>query len=250
MQHFFVAAEQRDGNVIWITGPDVNHIKNVLRMKQGDRLVVSDGEDQDYYCVITEITAEHVTVSVEEAAEAAELPARLYLFQGLPKSDKMERIIQKAVELGAHQIIPVAMKRSVVKLDEKKQKSRIARWNGIAVSAAKQSGRGMIPVVTGVMTMDEVLKAAEKLNMLLVPYENASGMEATREALALVKAGMDIGILIGPEGGFDPEEIERLQKAGARTVSLGRRILRTETAGLSALTLCMYQLELRTEVED
>lgn len=250
MQHFFVAAEQQNGNVIQIIGPDVNHIKNVLRMKPGDRLVVSEVEDQDYYCVITEITAEHVTVSVEEEAEAAELPARLYLFQGLPKSDKMELIIQKAVELGAYQIIPAAMKRSVVKLDEKKQKSRIARWNGIAASAAKQSGRGMIPVVTGVMTMDEVLQAAAKLDMLLVPYENARGMEAAREALALVKPGMDIGILIGPEGGFDQAEIEMLQKSGARTMSLGRRILRTETAGLSALTLCMYQLELQTELEE
>lgn len=247
MYHFFVPEGPDSSGVIHITGADVRHIRNVLRMKPGEQVVISDGRDRDYYCFVEELSADEVLVRVQEETEAAELPAHLVLYQGLPKGDKMELIIQKAVELGAFRIVPVAMKRSVVKLDEKKAAARVSRWNGIAESAAKQSGRGIVPEVGPLMSYAEALREAEKGDLLLVPYENARGMEATREALDLLKKGQTVSIFIGPEGGFDPGEIAAAEAAGARTISLGRRILRTETAGLTALSLCMYQLELAAD---
>lgn len=250
MYHFFVP-EAGDGPVISITGPDVNHIKNVLRMKPGEAIVISNGADRDFYCRILEIRSDEVLAEVQpETVEESELPASLVLYQGLPKSDKMELIIQKAVELGAARIVPVAMKRSVVKLDEKKQKSRIPRWQAIAESAAKQSGRRVIPAVSPVMSYAEALREAESMDQILVPYENARGMRATKEALAALRPGQTVGIFIGPEGGFDPSEIEAAEQAGAQTISLGRRILRTETAGLTLLSLCMMELEMEAEERD
>lgn len=216
MYHFFVP-EAGEGPVLSITGPDVNHIRNVLRMKPGERIVISNGADRDFYCVITEIRPDEVLAEVlPEAVEESELPARLVLFQGLPKGDKMEFIIQKAVELGAWKVVPVAMKRSVVKLDEKKQRSRIPRWNGIAESTAKQSGRRVIPEVTTVKSFREALELAESMDLILIPYENERGMEATREALEELRPGMTAGIFIGPEGGFDAAEIEAARTRGGR----------------------------------
>lgn len=245
MYHFFVPQAAICDDKITITGPDVNHIGNVLRMKPGDAIVVSDGQDRDYYCLIDELTRETVTVSIQpQAVEDSELPASLHLFQGLPKGDKMELIVQKAVELGAVSITPVEMKRSIVKLDEKKKKSRVQRWQTIAESAAKQSGRRLCPQVRPVATLREAVAAAGGLDLVLVPYENEHGMEATRAALSEMSAGKSVGIFIGPEGGFEPSEIEQLLAAGGKSISLGRRILRTETAGLVALSLCMLQLEL------
>ena len=244
MYHFFVP-EAGDGPVISITGPDVNHIRNVLRMKPGEKIVISNGNDRDFYCIIKEISPEAVLAEVQpEEVEESELHAELILYQGLPKGDKMELIIQKAVELGAVRIVPVAMKRSVAKLDEKKQKTKIPRWNGIAESAAKQSGRRIVPEVTGVLTWKAALAEAQHLDLVLVPYENARGMAATAEALAALKTGMTAGIFIGPEGGFEPGEIEDLTGLGAEIISLGSRILRTETAGMAALTMCMMTLEM------
>ena len=246
MYHFFVPDAGTDPSVIRITGSDVNHIRNVLRMKVGENIVVSNGEDRDFYCKISSIEPDEVQAEIlPEEVEESELSAQLILFQGLPKGDKMELIIQKAVELGAYRVVPVAMKRSVMKMDEKKQQKKIPRWNGISESAAKQSGRRIIPEVTGVYTWKEVLAETENLDMMLVPYENARGMVATKEALAALQPGQKIGIVIGPEGGFDPSEIESLEARGARTISLGHRILRTETAGLAALTMCMLELECR-----
>ena len=208
-------------------------------------MAISDGQDRDWYCIITEIAKDFVLAKVESEAEAAELSAELILYQGLPKSDKMEFIIQKAVELGAKRIVPVQMKRSVVKWEEKKQQGKLARWNAISESAAKQSGRSTVPAVDPVLRMEKAAQEAAELDLILVPYENAKGMEATAEAISLVKPGMRVGIFIGPEGGLEASEVERLREAGARVISLGRRILRTETAGLAALTLCMYALELQ-----
>ena len=248
MYHFFVPDAGSDPSVVSIVGSDVNHIRNVLRMKVGDTIVVSNGEDCDFYCRISSIEAERVLAEIQpEEVEESELSAELVLYQGLPKGDKMELIIQKAVELGAHRIVPVAMKRSVMKLDEKKQQKKIPRWNGISESAAKQSGRRIIPEVTKVYSWKEVLKEAGTLNLLLVPYENARGMAATREALQEIQPGQTIGIVIGPEGGFERSEIDDLEEIGSRTISLGHRILRTETAGLAALTMCMMELECRQQ---
>lgn len=247
MYHFFVPEGPSGEGEFTITGPDVNHIRNVLRMKPGERVVVSDGRDRDWYCVITDVQKEAVLLRAEAESPAAELPAELILYQGLPKGDKMEWILQKAVELGASRIVPVAMKRSVVKLDPKREKAKAARWQAVSESAAKQSGRGKIPQVSPVLSMAEAVREARDLDLALLPYENARGMQATAEALAALRPGMRVGIFIGPEGGFEPEEAEALEKAGARVLSLGRRILRTETAGLAALALCMTVLECRAE---
>lgn len=244
MYHFFVNQDQIQGDLVTVTGPDVNHIKNVLRMKCGEQILISNRVDKDYLCRILEIKTEAVTaavLSVDE--EGTELPARLYLFQGLPKGDKMELIIQKAVELGVYRIIPVETKRTVVKLDAKKEENRVRRWNTIAESAAKQSKRVIIPEVTGVMTLKEAFQHAGGLDFNLIPYEHAEGIEETRKAFKEVKAGMSAGLFIGPEGGFDDSEIRKAMEYKIRPVTLGRRILRTETAGFTILAALMLQLE-------
>lgn len=244
MYHFFVTPAQIEDGMCRITGQDVNHIRNVLRMKAGEKIVVRDGISKNYVCELETITAGEICARIlSDEKDSSELPARLYLFQGLPKADKMELVIQKAVELGAYQIIPVATRRSVVKLDGRKEEAKIKRWNAIAESAAKQSGRMMIPQVAGVMSLKEAYAFAGQLDYNLIPYELAEGMEETRRILAQVRPGMRVGIFIGPEGGFDVEEIEQAIASGIHPITLGRRILRTETAGLAALSILMYQLE-------
>ena len=165
------------------------------------------------------------------------------MFQCLPKGDKMELIIQKAVELGASRIVPVASKRCVVRLDEKKAQSKVKRWQAISESAAKQSKRSRIPEVHAVMNFKDAVEYAKLQDMILVPYENERGMEATREALKKVKPGQSISVFIGPEGGFDVEEVESAMAEGIHPITLGRRILRTETAGMTMLSILMFQLE-------
>lgn len=245
MQHFFVTPDQVKEKEIWIEGSDVNHIRNVLRMKTGEKLEISDGNNRKYLCAVMEMDTDAVrTEIIEEYESDTELPSRIYLFQGLPKSDKMDLIVQKAVELGAYEIIPVEMKRSVVRLDEKKAAKKTDRWNEIAKSAAKQAGRGLIPEVKRVMKYKEALAYARELDVVLLPYELASGMEGTKQVIDQIKAGQSVGIFIGPEGGFETEEVEQGTAAGAKTVTLGRRILRTETAGLAVLSILMYHLEM------
>ena len=182
----------------------------------------------------------HIVYSQEPEYE---LPCRIYLFQGLPKADKMELIIQKAVELGAYEIIPVETKRCVVKLDGRKSAKKTARWQQIAESAAKQSKRMLIPNVHEVLTFREALKYAESMDVRLVSYELARGMQETKEILAGIEPGQSVGIFIGPEGGFEEKEIEAAIEGGAKPITLGRRILRTETAGLAILSVLMFQLE-------
>lgn len=244
MHHFFVTPAQISAGEVTITGTDVNHIRNVLRLRQGEIIGIRDGISRGYVCVLEEIGAEQIRARIlSEDEENSELPARLYLFQSLPKGDKMELIIQKAVELGACQIIPVASRRAVVKLDGRKAENKIRRWNAIAEGAAKQSGRLLIPEVTGVMTLKEACFYAGSFDLKLIPYELAEGISATREILCKVSPGMQIGILIGPEGGFDREEVENAEAAGFCPITLGRRILRTETAGMAALSILSFLLE-------
>ena len=244
MYHFFVTPAQiMDGYAV-ITGQDVNHIRNVLRMKTGEQVGIRDGISRSYICELEAIEEEEIRAKIlTEDTNLSELPAELYLFQGLPKSDKMELIIQKAVELGVHEVIPVATRRAVVKLDRKKEESRLKRWNAIAESAAKQSKRIVIPEVTGVMSVKEALAYAADFDLKLLPYENARGMAATKEQVEAVRPGMDIAVFIGPEGGFEEIEVEEARAAGFYPVSLGKRILRTETAGLTMLSILMYQME-------
>lgn len=244
MYHFFVTPEHVEDGFIRITGSDVNHIKNVLRMKKGEELLISDGQGSDYCCEIEELQEDFVRAKItQNSYPGTELPSEFYLFQGLPKSDKMELIIQKAVELGAKQIIPVATKRCVVKFDEKKAAKKTQRWQSIAESAAKQSRRGIIPKVSEVVSFKDALKQAAEFECNLIPYENFKDMEETRKALNKVGKGMKVGIFIGPEGGFEESEVEEAMKQGVLPISLGKRILRTETAGLAILSILMFQIE-------
>ena len=244
MYHFFVTPEQVNEKEIHIVGQDVNHIRNVLRMKVGEQMEISDGNNRRYLCQIEELSSESVRLQiVEEVENDTELPSKIYLFQGLPKSDKMELIIQKAVELGAYEVIPVSTKRAVVKLDDKKAGKKVERWNSIAESAAKQSGRSRIPEVHSVMSYKEALAYAAKLDVVLIPYELAEGMEQTRNIISGILPGQSVGVFIGPEGGFEQAEVELAIAGGAHVVTLGKRILRTETAGLTTLSILMYHLE-------
>lgn len=244
MHHFFVTPQAVKENRICITGPDVNHMKNVLRMKMGEEVLISDGEGKDYCCTIDTLSDEEIIVQIiDDNFEGTELSCEFYLFQGLPKNDKMEMIIQKAVELGVKEVIPVATKRAVVKLDEKKADKKIQRWQAISESAAKQSRRGVIPKIQKVMGFGEALTYAQAFHMNLIPYENFKGMKETKEALSKIREGMKVGIFIGPEGGFDEREVALAIEKGAQPISLGKRILRTETAGMAILSVLMFQLE-------
>lgn len=239
-----------DGYAV-ITGQDVNHIRNVLRMKTGEQVGIRDGISRSYICELETIGEAEIRAKIlTEDTNMSELPAELYLFQGLPKSDKMELIVQKAVELGAAEVIPVAMKNCVVKLDAKKAAAKTARWQEIAKSAAKQSKRSRIPVVREPVNYREAVALAGELDVVLLPYENERGMAATREVMERIAPGQSVGIFIGPEGGFDPAEIALAKEKKMHLVSLGKRILRTETAGLATLSILMYHIESVSEAEE
>ena len=246
MYQFFVEPSQIQGSKIIITGGDVNHIKNVLRMKVGEEIAVSNGIDgKEYRCGIEQITEEEIFCTLRFVKEDnVELPSAIYLFQGLPKADKMEFIIQKAVELGVYEIIPVAAKRAVVRLDEKKAGAKQLRWQGIAEAAAKQSKRGIIPQVKQVMSMKEAVSYASACaDIKLIPYELAEDMSKTKEIINNMKAGESIAVFIGPEGGFEESEIAAAMEEDIIPITLGKRILRTETAGLTVLSWLMYHFE-------
>ncbi len=238
MVHFFAPGENGETGSMSLKGPDVKHCVKVLRMGPGDRMIVSDGQDREYLCEIRETGPDFVHLDVvSDVLPSAEPNRQITLFQGLPKSDKMDYIIQKTVELGVCRIVPVEMSRSVVRLDEKKKQSRRERWQKLAESASKQSGRGMIPEIGEVCGFKEALKEARDLDRILVPYESAENMAYTRSVLAEVPEGSRVAFFIGPEGGFDPEEIAALKEIGAAIITLGPRILRTETAGPAVLAM-------------
>ena len=245
MHRFFVEEPAMGEDSITITGGDVNHIKNVLRMSVGDKICVINGQNnKEYYCEITAVGNDAVDTRICESRESdQELGNEVVLFQGLPKSDKMELIIQKAVELGVHTIVPVSTDRTVVKLDAKKETNKRKRWMSISESAAKQSGRLRIPEVTPVVSYREALEMAKKMDVRLIPYELAEGMEKTRELMSSIQPGQSVAVFIGPEGGFESSEIEKAMEIGAWPITLGKRILRTETAGLVTLAMLVYNLE-------
>lgn len=247
MFQFFVDKAQihEEEGLAFINGADVNHICNVLRMRTGEQFYVTDGVSKGkYLCALKSASEEQVVCDiVRSIPESSELPCEITLYQGLPKADKMELIIQKAVELGVSRIVPVSTKRSIVKLDDKKAGAKISRWQGIAEAAAKQSKRDVIPQIGDVMTLKEALKEAAELEISMMPYENAEGMAFTRSLLEKIVPGQRIAIFIGPEGGFDDSEVEAALAQGTQPVTLGRRILRTETAGLAMLSMLVYVLE-------
>ncbi len=249
MYHFFVESSQvtPDFKKVEITGSDFNHIANVLRMQKGEQFSVSirgDEEGKEIFYEIEDITPSSVIGNlcfVEEVGN--ELPSKIYLFQGLPKVDKMELIVQKAVELGAYQIIPMATKRCVVKLDEKKAENKIKRWQAISEAAAKQSKRAIIPEVTMPMTFKQAVDMAKGMDVKIIPYENAKGIEETKRIIEGIEPGKSIAVFIGPEGGFSEQEIELCKENEIMPITLGKRILRTETAGFTIISWLMYHLE-------
>lgn len=246
MYRFFVEPDQIDmeEKKVHIKGTDVNHIKNVLRMRPGEMILISAGDNTEYTCLIGELDGEEITADISYVQEVGmELPSKIYLFQGLPKSDKMEMIIQKAVELGVYEVIPVSTARAVVKLDAKKEASKRKRWQMIAESAAKQSKRMIIPQIHPVMKFSEAVTYAGDLDVRFIPYELAEDMAHTKQVFEQIRPGQSIGIFIGPEGGFTPEEIALAVDQQVQPITLGKRILRTETAGMTVLSILMFLLE-------
>lgn len=247
--HLFYVEDKdinKESSLVTITGEDVNHIKNVLRLKQGEKVNVCNGQGTDFLCIIEKVCDKEIVLSIQsESPSEGELKTKIYLFQGLPKKDKMELVIQKATELGASYIVPVMNKRSVVKLeDSKKEEKKLQRWNQIALSGAKQCKRGIIPTVLPAMKYDKAVEfAGKECDMIMVPYENERGVAYTKEVLNSIKDKKSVAIFIGPEGGFEEDEICLAKEKAAYVVSLGNRILRTETAALAAMTMVMMACE-------
>lgn len=244
MQQFFAELSNITDGKIFLEGPDVNHIKNVLRMRQGEDIRVSDGGGKTYLCCISGYEEGKAVLDIlKELDTDAELPSKIVLYQGLPKGDKMDWIVQKAVELGVHRVVPFAAKRSIVRLDGRKEQKKQSRWQTIAKGAAEQSGRGIVPEVGHLLTWSEALQEAAGLDVVLIPYELEEGMAETVRVISNIRPGQSVGIFIGPEGGFEDEEIAAAKEMGAHALTLGKRILRTETAGLAVLSILMYHLE-------
>lgn len=258
MHRFYISDIADSDKTVSITGSDVNHIINVLRLKIGDEITISNGSSRDYLCKISYLDKNDLTEVKADIIDIfdsnAELPAEIYLFQGVPKGDKMELIIQKNVELGVHEIIPVMMDRTVVKLDDKKKGKKQERYQAISEAASKQSRRGIIPKVNEYMTFNKALEYAKGFSdFVLVPYESAEGMDYSRKVLedisALVKEKvldgdkLKVSVFIGPEGGFSQSEIDLMKENDAAILSLGHRILRTETAGMAVLSVLSFMID-------
>lgn len=249
MPKFFVDNEQVDNGKVVIIGNDVNHIKNVLRMKVGDTFNVCDNNSNNYIVQINRFEKEEIICDIlQECSNTAESNVKVHIYQGLPKADKMELIIQKSVELGVEKITPVEMKRCVVKLDSKDKIKKIDRWQKIAEVAAKQSGRDIIPEICSVKNIKEIVDEFEEYDLIILCYENEKNT-FLKDVLKTVaqKDLLKIAVIIGPEGGIDISEVEIMENNGAKVVSLGSRILRTETVGLSLLSIIMYEFE-RNEI--
>ncbi|MCR5847406.1 MAG: 16S rRNA (uracil(1498)-N(3))-methyltransferase [Lachnospiraceae bacterium] len=245
MYHFFVDKNQIFDKTVIIDGTDYNHIKNVLRMREGEEISVGNGEDEnEYRCMIERFEDGKVVCNLIFVKKAnVELPSKVRLYQCLPKAEKMEMIIQKCVELGVSEIIPVASKRCVVKLDDKKAAAKTARWQAIAEAAGKQSKRTIIPFIGQVRTFAEAVKESENDDIRIIPYEMSDDTDVTKKIFRELSPGKSISVFIGPEGGFDESEVELAIKEGIVPISLGKRILRTETAGMTVMAWIGYCLE-------
>ena len=248
MSKFFVNKEQINGEEITIIGQDVNHIINVLRMNEGDRINITDlNSKTNYISTIIEKNNKSIKCKIEsKEGSISESRVKITVFQGIPKFDKMELIIQKNVELGVCDITPVEMKRTVVKIDEKTRKSKIERWQKISEVAAKQSGRDIIPKINDIINIKNICNLISKYDIVLLAYEEEKENTLKKELKNLYSKTdeeIKIGIIIGPEGGLDTEEVTMLKENGAKTITLGNRILRTETAGIVLTSLIMYELD-------
>lgn len=248
MRKFFIDTNQIvSNNQIQIIGEDVNHIKNVLRLNIGDKIKICDKNNStNYVSEISEITNKYINCNILEIAEnTAEGNVELHIFQGLPKADKMELIIQKGTELGVSQFIPVSFKRSIVKISGKDEIKKIDRWNKIAEVAAKQCGRDLVPKVRNVENIKSICNEIKDYDIVLLAYELEENNYIKNELLQLKnkKENYKIAVIIGPEGGIDQEEVNLMSKSGAKVISLGKRILRTETVTLQVSSIIMYELE-------
>ncbi len=243
MSKFFVTPDKITNNKIIIDTDDVAHILRVLRLGIGDIVTVCDSQGNDYNAEISQIEAKSIECSIKEKyASVSEPNIQVTLFQGLPKASKMEYIIQKTTELGITEIVPVKLSRCVVKIDNKKdEKKKLDRWQKISEAAAKQSGRGIVPAISEIMTLDEVIERSKEFDLFFVPYE-CEEQKTLKEVFLLNPDVINVGFLIGPEGGFDIAEADKLHKSGIETVTLGKRILRTETAGEAVLAMTMYEI--------
>ena len=246
MPRFFVKTEQIEDKTITIIGEDVKHIKNVLRKQNGDNLEICNQETGiTYKCEIIDLKEQEIINRIIEEKETVEDAIKVDIYQGLPKADKMELIIQKSIELGANAIIPVEMKRCVVKLDSKSEGKKIERWQKIAESAAKQSGRSTIPEIRGIVNVEDIVKLKDDYDSIIVCYENEKENYIKNELLKLKsKQETKIAVVIGPEGGLEEKDVEYLKQNGASVVTLGNRILRTETVALNLLSIIMYELQI------
>lgn len=247
MSKFFVRENQIYNNRIEIIDEDVNHIKNVLRLNVGEEIKICDSDNsKNYNCKIVEVSQKKIECEIlEEIENEAEGNVELHIFQGLPKADKMELIIQKGTELGVSEFVPVNMKRCIVKLDGKDQVKKIERWNKIAEVAAKQCGRDLIPKIRNLETIKNISEKIKEYDLVLVAYEMEKDCYIKDELLKLKpkKNNYKIAVLIGPEGGLELEEVNCLKDSGAKVISLGKRILRTETVALQVASIIMYELE-------
>ena len=247
MPRFFVKIEQIKGTTIEILGEDVKHIKNVLRKQIGDNIEICDQDtEKSYICEIEKIGNESILTNIIEELQSYDDNIKVDIYQGLPKADKMELIIQKSVELGVNSIIPVAMKRCVVKIESKDESKKIARWQKIAESAAKQSGRSTIPEIKNIVNIEKIIQLIKEYDCVIVAYENEKNNTIKRELLEIKEKVHDkvkIAVIIGPEGGLEEKDVELLKHNGAKIVTLGHRILRTETVALNVLSVIMYELE-------
>lgn len=247
MPRFFIKENQIQNNQITIIGEDVNHIKNVIRKQIGDTIeICNQDNEKSYKCEIEKIEEKQITTKIIEELKAQESNIKVDIFQGLPKAEKMELIIQKSVELGANAIIPVNMKRCVVKLDSKSEEKKIERWQKISESAAKQCGRNNIPEVKHLVNIKDICNKIKDYDAMIVAYENEKENTLKQELTKLKnkQKNLKIGIVIGPEGGLEENDVKLLKESEAKIITLGHRILRTETVALNMLSIIMYELEL------
>jgi 16S rRNA (uracil1498-N3)-methyltransferase len=242
MPKFFVPKENIKNDTILINSEDVSHITRVLRMEKGDTLLLCDGRGFDYDAEITDISSKEIICKITSSRKSDTEPnIEVTLFQGLPKASKMEYIIQKTTELGITRIVPCKLSRCVMKIENAKTEAKkLERWQKISESAAKQSGRGIVPEIAPVATLDDAISQLKECDIAFAPYE-CEDMQSLKSVLTSVDAPKKIGFIIGPEGGFDMSEIEKLRAAKIQTVTLGKRILRTETAGEAVLAMTMYE---------
>jgi len=246
MSIFYVKNEQINENKAIIAGEDVKHIRDVLRHKVGDNIYICDEEGKKYLTQILSFSKELIELKVlNPLTDTSEPNIKVTLYQGMPKADKLEFIIQKCTELGVSEVVPVMTERVIVKLDEKNINNKLERWNRIALEASKQSGRQKIPEVKKPINLKNLVENIPKYDILLLPYECEKEVTIKSALKNIDKNCKNIAILIGPEGGFSEEEVEILSDTNVRKVTLGPRILRTETAGIATLTIVLYELDMK-----